>query len=141
MELPANALNPRAGWFLPKLTHYGDIFMHDDGCAGPQTALFGLTGDARYEASWEWLPDPPASQSAGGVGGDSTAATAAPSGFRVGRQRRERETYRTVCRNEVLLGGLDQVNRANDAYGLSFPVEVEALTPRVGSSEVFPPST
>lgn len=108
-----------------KLTHYGDIFMHDDELCWAAAALFGLTGDAQYEARLqEWLPDP-ASKSVRRwswwrlYGGYGNAIRTFALGGNGGN-----ETYRTVCRNEVLLGGLDQVNRAtNDAYGLSFPVE------------------
>lgn len=108
-----------------KLTHYGDIFMHDDELCWAAAALFALTGDSQYEARLqEWLPDP-ASKSVrrwswwrlyGGYGNAIRTLAFGGSGGD--------GAYRAVCHNEVLLGGMDQVHRAtNDAYGLSFPVE------------------
>jgi hypothetical protein len=42
-----------------KITHYGDLFMHDDELAWAAAAMFAATGESQYHQKLvEWFPDP-----------------------------------------------------------------------------------
>lgn len=108
-----------------KLTHYGDVFMHDDELCWAAAALFALTGEPEYETQLKaWMPDP-ANRSVRRwswwrlYGSYGNAIRCLALNTNTGDP-----AYREVCRLEVLNGGLDQATRsAQNAYGLSFPAE------------------
>ena len=56
----AIAAHGKAGAYQ-KVTHYGDVFTHDDELAFAAAAMFAMTGDAKFQAKLEeWCPNPSA---------------------------------------------------------------------------------
>jgi len=113
-----------------KVTHYGDVFTHDDELAWAASAMFAATGNAYYQQKLkEWVPDPNAASVRrwgwwrlfeGYGGAIRTYAFAVRSG-RLDASQVD-AAYLAKCENEVKLAGQDQLIRARDnAYGTSFP--------------------
>lgn len=114
-----------------KLTHYGDVFMHDDELAWAASAMFVATGDPVCQAKLlEWYD--PASRDTRrwswwrlfeGYGcAARTYAFAARSG-RLPANALD-AVYLAKCEAEIIAAGHDIINRtAQTAYGTAFPSE------------------
>jgi hypothetical protein len=114
-----------------KLTHYGDIFMHDDELAWAAAAMFAATGDATaHQKLVQWFdPSAHASRRWGwwrlfeGYGcAARTYAFAARSGRRTAAELNSIDLAK--CEAEILAAGNDVLKRSQrNAYGTSFDLE------------------
>lgn len=113
-----------------KITHYGDVFMHDDELVWAAAAMFAATGDPIYQTKMkEWMPDPNSSNTRRwgwwrcfeGYGwAMRTYAFAARTGRLTPGQMDA--AYLQKCENELIAAGNDQAARAAAcAYGSSLP--------------------
>ncbi|MBK1884184.1 glycoside hydrolase family 9 protein [Luteolibacter pohnpeiensis] len=144
-EAAAYMVKAQAGWdFLmnainlygkdgsyQKLTHYGDIFMHDDELAWAAAAMFAATGDPIYQQKLDQWYDPSASstrrwgwwhlfESYGCAA--RTYAFAARSGRLTASQLDS--TYLAKCEAEIIAAADDARDRSDDcAYGSSYEIE------------------
>ncbi|MBI3876204.1 MAG: glycoside hydrolase family 9 protein [Verrucomicrobia bacterium] len=119
-----------------KITHYGDIFTHDDELAWAACEMFLATGDQTIHATLKsWFPNPndPATYRWGwwrmwesyGCAIRSYAFAA-----RSGRLPASAldATYLARCETEVKAAGQDALSRAQqNAYGTSFPLQTKAV--------------
>lgn len=118
-----------------KITHYGDLFMHDDELAWAAVQMFLATGDPKIQEDlvahfdpksndvkrWGWWRLP-------GAWGDAMRSYVF--GARAGMLPAEKfdQVFLEKCRSELIEGAEDEMRRADEcAYGLSFP----------GASKVF----
>jgi len=112
------------------VTHYGDVFGHNDELAWAASAMYAATGDPQYQTQlMAWLPDPTAASVKrwgwwrlfeGYGGAIRTYAFAARTG-RLSVSQLD-PAYLAKCESEVKAAGQDQLDRANgSAYGTSFP--------------------
>lgn len=125
----AIAAHGKAGSYQ-KVTHYGDVFTHDDELAWAASAMFVATGNPIYHQKlMEWMPDPSAASVKrwgwwrlfDGYGGAIRSYAFAVRSGRLSAAQMD-SAYLTKCQNEVKLAGQDQLTRANNsAYGTSFP--------------------
>ena len=112
-----------------KITHYGDLFMHDDELAWAAVQMFLATGDAKIQEElmanfdpesrdvkrWSWWRLP---ESYG------NALRSYVFGARNGLLPAEKfdAAYLKKCNAELIAGAEDEMRRADEnAYGLSFP--------------------
>lgn len=112
-----------------KITHYGDLFLHDDELAWAAVQMFLATGDSRIQEElmatfdpesrdvkrWGWWRLP---ESYG------NALRSYVFGARSGLLPPEKfdAAYLEKCRAELIAGAEDELRRADEsAYGLSFP--------------------
>ena len=121
------------GWdgSYQKITHYGDLFHHDDEMAWAQVQMFLATGDPKIQEDlksrfdpksrdvkrWGWWRLP---ESYG------NAMRSYVFGPRTGRQPAEKldAAFLEACTSELIAGADDELHRAEDcAYGLGFPGE------------------
>jgi Glycosyl hydrolase family 9/Bacterial Ig domain/Cellulase N-terminal ig-like domain len=119
-----------------KVTHYGDMFMHDDELAWAACQMYLATGDpAIHQKLMEWFPDPsdPATFRWGWWRLYESYGRAVRSyafAARSGRLNNSQlnGTYLAKCEQQVTLAAQDHVTRANNsAYGSSFPLETKAV--------------
>lgn len=118
-----------------KITHYGDLFMHDDELAWAAVQMFLATGDAKIQEElmanfdpasrdvkrWSWWRLP---ESYG------NAIRSYVFGARSGLQPAEKfdAAYLEKCKAELIAGAEDELRRADEsAYGLSFPGQSKAF--------------
>ncbi|PYI80682.1 MAG: glycoside hydrolase family 9, partial [Verrucomicrobia bacterium] len=119
-----------------KITHYGDVFTHNDELAWAACEMYLATGDLAYQQKlFEWFPNPndPATcrwgwwrlwESYGSA--IRSYAFAARSG-RLPSSALD-ATYLVKCETEIKAAGHDVFQRAQDsAYGTSFPLETKAV--------------
>jgi hypothetical protein len=131
----AIALHGKAGAYQ-KITHYGDVFTHDDELAWAACEMFLATGDQSiHQTLKSWFPNPndPATYRWGwwrmwesyGCAVRSYAFAA-----RTGRLPASAldAAYLAKCETEVKGAGQDVYQRAHDsAYGTSFPSQTKAV--------------
>ncbi|MEI6035119.1 MAG: glycoside hydrolase family 9 protein [Verrucomicrobiae bacterium] len=118
-----------------KITHYGDLFMHDDELAWAAVQMFLATGDAKIQGEliatfdpesrdvkrWGWWRLP---ESYG------NALRSYVFGARNGLLPAEKfdAAYLEKCKAELVAGAEDEMRRADEsAYGLSFPGQSKAF--------------
>ncbi len=128
--LNAIAAHGRDGSYQ-KLTHYGDVFMHDDELAWAASAIFVATGDANAHSKlMEWY-DPSNRDTRRwtwwrlyeGYGCAARSYAFAVSSGRLTSSQAD-AAYLAKCRAEVLAGGEDALRRSNEnAYGTAFDSE------------------
>jgi hypothetical protein len=116
-----------------KITHYGDVFMHDDELAWAACELFLATGDDRFQQTlMAWLK--PGDDSTRRWGWwrlfDSYGSALRSYAFAAtaGKIQRSQQSplYLARCEAEIIAAGEDQRRRALDcAYGTSFPEETK----------------
>jgi hypothetical protein len=114
-----------------KITHYGDVFMHDDEIAWAATELYLATGEAKYHDelrahfdpsdrnTWHWTWERMFEAYGCAI---RSYAFAARSG-RVAEAKLD-PAYLAKCRAEIAGAARDHVDWADaNAYGTSFPIE------------------
>lgn len=114
-----------------KLTHYGDIFMHDDELAWAAAAVFAATGDATAHQKLPLWFDPGASSSRRWgwwrlFEGYGCAARSYAFAARSGRRPAAEldAAYLAKCEAELVAAGNDVLQRSQQhAYGSSFDLE------------------
>ena len=116
-----------------KITHYGDLFMHDDELAWAACEMFLATHDTAFERKlMEWFnPADPETRRWGWWRLSEAYGCAARSyAFSVKSGRMKTAEINPLllegCENEVAAAGEDQLKRARQsAYGTSFPEETK----------------
>ncbi|MEI6034227.1 MAG: glycoside hydrolase family 9 protein [Verrucomicrobiae bacterium] len=125
------------GWdgSYQKITHYGDLFRHDDELVWAAVQMFLATGDPKIQEDlkahfdpksrdvkrWGWWRLPEAY---------GNAMRSYVFGPRTGRQPAEKfdAAFLEACTSELTAGAEDELRRAEDcAYGVSFPGESKAF--------------
>ena len=118
-----------------RITHYGDLFLHDDELAWAACELFLATGEASYhEKLRRWLdPTDPNHRRWGWwrlYEGYGCAIRSYAFALRTGRVSRDQVDLLLLeqCEKEVAAAGEDQLQRARQsAYGTSFPRETKQV--------------
>src|SRR5436190_6226897 len=114
-----------------KLTHYGDVFMHDDELAWAACEMYLATTNAAYHQKLiEWYnPQDPATRRWGWwrlFDSYGRAARSYAFGARSGRVAAGQlnASYRAQCETELAAAAQDTLRRTtNSAYGVGLPIE------------------
>ncbi|MEM7114542.1 MAG: glycoside hydrolase family 9 protein [Chloroflexota bacterium] len=115
-----------------KITHYGDVFMHDDELVWAAAALFAATGESQYQDKlMEWMPDPTDRsvirwswwRGYEGYGGALRSYAFAARSGRIDETAFD-AAYLALIESEIAATGNDALRWSDEnAYGVSFPHE------------------